>query len=71
MHLDSLSSTNALGARPVGESGVIPVAAALTNALARAIDTVRSGHELPLFSLPLKPERVHAACRRAAEMQPR
>jgi hypothetical protein len=32
--------------------------------LARAIDPVRTGHEVPLFSLPLKPERVFAACQR-------
>ncbi len=67
VHLDSPSSTNALGVRAVGEGGIIPVAAALTNALARAIDPVRAGHELPLFSLPLKPERVFAACQHAAE----
>jgi len=67
VHLDSPSSTNPLGVRPVGEGGIIPVAPALTNALARAIDPVRTGHELPLLSLPLKPERVHAACRLAVE----
>jgi aerobic carbon-monoxide dehydrogenase large subunit len=66
-HLDSRSSTNALGVRPVGEGGIIPVAAALTNALARAIDPSRIGHELPLFTLPLKPERIYAACQLAAE----
>ena len=33
VHLDSPSSTNALGVRPVGEGGIIPVAAALTNAI--------------------------------------
>jgi CO/xanthine dehydrogenase Mo-binding subunit len=66
IHVDSPSSTNPLGVRGVGEGGIIPVAAALTNALARAIDPDRSGHETPLFSLPLKPERVFAACRLAA-----
>jgi aerobic carbon-monoxide dehydrogenase large subunit len=66
VHIDSRSDTNALGVRPVGEGGIIPVAAALTNALARAIDPVRTGHEVALFSLPLRPERVLAACERAA-----
>jgi carbon-monoxide dehydrogenase large subunit/6-hydroxypseudooxynicotine dehydrogenase subunit gamma len=65
VHIDSPSGTNPLGVRGVGESGIIPVAAALTNALARAIDPTRTGHEIPLFSLPLKPERVFAACRGA------
>jgi len=65
VHIDSPSGTNALGVRPVGEGGIIPVAAALTNALARAIDPLRSGHEVALFSLPLRPERVLAACQRA------
>jgi carbon-monoxide dehydrogenase large subunit len=64
VHVDSPSGTNPLGVRPVGEGGSIPVAAALANALARAIDPVRTGHEVPLFSLPLKPERVFAACQR-------
>jgi hypothetical protein len=33
----------------------------------RAIDPNKTGHELPLFTLPLKPERIYAACRLAAE----
>ena len=66
VHLDSPSGTNALGVRPVGEGGIIPVAAALTNALARAMDSSRTGHEVPLFTLPLKPERVYTACQLAA-----
>ncbi|HEY6993693.1 MAG TPA: xanthine dehydrogenase family protein molybdopterin-binding subunit [Xanthobacteraceae bacterium] len=65
LHVDSPSSTNPLGVRGVGEGGIIPVAAALTNAVARAIDAARTGHEDALFTLPLKPERVLAACRRA------
>ena len=65
MHVDSPSSTNPLGVRAVGEGGIIPVAAALTNAVARAIDPIRTGHEVALFSLPLRPERVLAACQRA------
>ena len=65
LHADSPSSTNPLGVRGVGESGIIPVAAALTNALARAIDPARTGHEVPLLSIPLKPERVFRACQAA------
>jgi len=65
VHVDSPSGTNPLGVRAVGEGGIIPVAAALTNAVARAIDPLRTGHEAVLFSLPLKPERVLAACQRA------
>jgi aerobic carbon-monoxide dehydrogenase large subunit len=65
VHVDCPSSTNPLGVRGVGEGGIIPVAAALTNALARAIDPTRLGHETLLFSLPLKPERVFAACQHA------
>ena len=71
VHVDSPSSTNPLGVRAVGEGGIIPVAAALTNALARAIDPGRTGHEVALFSLPLKPERVFAACRLAARLSAR
>ena len=65
LHADSPSSTNPLGVRGVGESGIIPVAAALTNALARAIDPARTGHEVSLLSIPLKPERVFRACQAA------
>jgi carbon-monoxide dehydrogenase large subunit len=64
-HVDSLSSTNPLGVRAVGEGGIIPVAAALTNAVARAIDPLRTGHETLLFALPLRPDRVLASCRSA------
>ncbi len=65
LHVDSPSSTNPLGVRPVGEGGIIPVAATLTNAVARAIDPVRAGHETLLFSLPLRPDRILTACQRA------
>jgi carbon-monoxide dehydrogenase large subunit/6-hydroxypseudooxynicotine dehydrogenase subunit gamma len=67
VHASSPSRTNPLGVRPVGEGGVIPVAAALTNALARAIDPAGTGHERELFVLPLRPDRVYAACRSADE----
>jgi aerobic carbon-monoxide dehydrogenase large subunit len=65
LHVDSPSNTNPLGVRAVGEGGIIPVAAALANAVARAIDPTGTGHEQALFSLPLRPDRVLAACRRA------
>lgn len=65
VHADSPSQTNPLGLRPVGEGGIIPVAAALANALARAIDPAGTGHENELFTLPLRPDRVLAACRKA------
>jgi carbon-monoxide dehydrogenase large subunit len=68
VHANSPSRTNPLGLRPVGESGIIPVAAALTNALARAIDPVRTGHERELFTLPLRPDRVYAACQAALRL---
>ena len=66
-HLETRPGTNPLGVRGIGEGGVIPAAAAITNALSRAIDPVRNGHEQPLFKLPLKPERVFAACRLAGD----
>jgi carbon-monoxide dehydrogenase large subunit len=65
IHADCPSSTNPLGVRGVGESGIIPVAAVLANAVARAIDPMRTGHERELFAVPLTPERVFRACRLA------
>jgi aerobic carbon-monoxide dehydrogenase large subunit len=65
VHMETRPATNPLGVRGIGEGGVIPVAAAITNALVRAIEPKRSGHETALFTLPLKPERVFAACRAA------
>ncbi|MBN9042545.1 MAG: hypothetical protein BGP05_14030 [Rhizobiales bacterium 62-47] len=60
-HMETRAGTNPLGVRGVGEAGVIPAAPAIANALARAIDPFRNGHEVPLFTLPLKQERVHQA----------
>jgi carbon-monoxide dehydrogenase large subunit len=65
VHRDTPATTNPLGVRGIGEGGVIPSAAALANALARAIDPRQVGHEAPLFELPLKPERVYNACQLA------
>ena len=68
VHMETRPGTNPLGVRGIGEGGVIPVAATIANALARAIDPKRSGHEAGLFTLPLKPERVFAACKLAKRM---
>lgn len=65
VHRDTPATTNPLGVRGIGEGGVIPSAAALANALARAIDPRRVGHETALYELPLKPERVFNACQLA------
>lgn len=62
VHMETRPGTNPLGVRGIGEGGVIPAAATIANALARAIDPKKSGHEVPLFTLPLGPERVFAAC---------
>jgi carbon-monoxide dehydrogenase large subunit len=65
-HMETRPGTNPLGVRGIGEGGVIPAAAAIANAIGRAIDPSRSGHEQALFTLPLKPERIFSACRMAA-----
>lgn len=64
-HMETRPTTNPLGVRGIGEGGVIPTAAAITNAIARAIEPKRAGHELPLLTLPLKPEKVFEALKRA------
>jgi CO/xanthine dehydrogenase Mo-binding subunit len=61
----TIPGTNLLGVRGIGEGGIIPVAAAIANALARAIDPAGTGHQQPLFTVPMKPERVFAACQLA------
>ena len=48
-----------------GEGGTIAASSAIANALSRAIDAQHTGHEAPLYDLPLRPERVFEACRRA------
>jgi carbon-monoxide dehydrogenase large subunit len=65
-HAKTLPTTNPLGVRGVGEGGTIPAPAALVNAVSRAIDPAGTGHEESLFSLPLRPEHVLAACRFAS-----
>jgi carbon-monoxide dehydrogenase large subunit len=66
-HVETRPGTNPLGVRGIGEGGVIPAAAAIANALSRAIAPARNGHEKPLCTLPLTPERVLAACRLARQ----
>ena len=65
-HMETRPTTNPLGVRGIGEGGTIPAAPAIVNATARAIDPVGIGHEEGLFTLPLKPERVFAACQRGS-----
>ncbi|MFN0303457.1 MAG: xanthine dehydrogenase family protein molybdopterin-binding subunit [Burkholderiales bacterium] len=64
-HMETRPTTNPLGVRGIGEGGVIPTAAAITNAIARAIEPSRAGHEVPLFALPLRPEKVFEALKLA------
>jgi carbon-monoxide dehydrogenase large subunit len=65
IHRETRPGTNPLGVRGIGEGGLIPTAAAIVNAVARAIDSGGTGHEAPLLTLPLRPSRVFAACRLA------
>lgn len=66
-HMETRAGTNPLGVRGIGEGSTIPAAPAIVNATARAIDPVGIGHEVGLFTLPLKPERVFAVCREGLE----
>ena len=61
-HTETKPTTNPLGVRGVGEGGTIPTSAAIVNAVARAIDPARTGHEQGLFKVPLRAEAVLAAC---------
>jgi carbon-monoxide dehydrogenase large subunit len=60
-HVETRPGTNRLGVRGVGEGGVIPVAAAVANAVSRALGPSLPGAEALLCELPLRPERVLAA----------
>lgn len=66
-HMNTPAGTNPLGVRGIGEGGAIPPAALVANALSRAIASIGPVREDLLSSAPLKPERVHAACRAAAD----
>ena len=57
-HFDTRPTTNPLGVRGIGESGIIGVGAAIGNALARAISSNEIGHEIFLSKLPIVPEMV-------------
>lgn len=68
-HMTTLPGTNPLQVRGVGEGGIIAVSAALTNAVARAIDQKGTSHQEQLFRVPLHPERVLAAAERADSLR--
>jgi xanthine dehydrogenase molybdenum-binding subunit len=52
--IETVDESGPFGAKGLGESGVIPVAAAVANAVKDAIG-------VRLTTLPLHPERVHRA----------
>jgi carbon-monoxide dehydrogenase large subunit len=64
-HIETRPRTNPLGVRGIGEAGVIPAAPAIVNAILRAIEPSRNGHEEPLFTLPIRQERVYRAVQAA------
>jgi len=70
--LDSLSSTNPLGVRGVGEGGLIPVPSAIANAISRAVDPKAVGREMASSKLPITPEMVFQAVAHArkGDLQP-
>jgi carbon-monoxide dehydrogenase large subunit len=57
-HVETRPATNPPGVRGVGEGGAIPVAAALANAVSRALGADLHAAEGLLGELPLSPERV-------------
>jgi len=63
----TIPGSNLLGVRGIGEGGIIPVAAAIANALARAIGGNATGHEDPLSVVPFTPERVLRAVKLAEQ----
>ncbi|MDO8277505.1 MAG: xanthine dehydrogenase family protein molybdopterin-binding subunit [Burkholderiaceae bacterium] len=60
-HVRTVPTTNPLGVRGVGECGVIAVAPALINAVARAIDPAGTSFQQPLFQVPVRPGAVRQA----------
>jgi aerobic carbon-monoxide dehydrogenase large subunit len=67
-HLETRPTTNPCGVRGVGEGGTLPVAAALANAIGRALGPgVHGGDEL-LCTLPLTCERVRRAAEAAGQI---
>ena len=63
VHSESPSPLNALGVKGVGESGVIPVAAAIMS----AIDDALSDLGIHIDSAPVSPQQLRNCIRRAAE----
>jgi len=61
--IESVDAEGPFGAKGLGESGVIPVAAAVRNAIKDAIGARFS-------ELPITPERVRASIQRAATRHP-
>jgi CO/xanthine dehydrogenase Mo-binding subunit len=61
--IESVDAEGPFGAKGLGESGVIPVAAAVRNAIKDAIGA-------RFFELPITPERVRASIQRAATRHP-
>jgi CO/xanthine dehydrogenase Mo-binding subunit len=61
--IESVDAEGPFGAKGLGESGVIPVAAAVRNAIKDAIGA-------RFFELPITPERVRTSIRRAATRHP-
>ncbi len=57
-HIETLPTTNPLGVRGVGEGGIIPVAPAIVNAIARAIGPCNVGNISELYRVPVRPENV-------------
>ncbi len=69
-HRQTRPTTNPCGVRGVGEGGTVPVAAAIANAVSRALGPgVHAGDE-ELCRLPLNPERVLRASDAATAVNP-
>jgi carbon-monoxide dehydrogenase large subunit len=60
-HLETRPTTNPCGVRGVGEGGTLPVAAALANAIGRALGPGAHDGDALLCALPLTCERVRRA----------
>jgi carbon-monoxide dehydrogenase large subunit len=69
-HRETRPTTNPCGVRGVGEGGTVPVAAAIANAVSRALGPALHGGEEALCRLPLTPERVLRACDAAMALSP-
>ena len=54
-HVETLSTTNPLGVRGVGEGGVLPAPAAIVNAIRRIVNPETVEQEQALCAVPLRP----------------